>query len=76
MIRLKDNRYPKEIYSGITDNPDSWRMCCSKEMARRCAEDNYKLSQREKHKEIIWFKKVIILSIGVMALLGYLDILM
>lgn len=33
--------YPPQVYSGISDDPDSWGMCCSKEMAHRCAESHW-----------------------------------
>ena len=36
-----DNHYPSSVYFGITDDPDTWGMCCSEEMARKCAEENY-----------------------------------
>lgn len=35
----KDKMYPPEVYRGITDDEDTWGMCCSKEMAYRCAEE-------------------------------------
>lgn len=35
----KDKMYPPEVYRGITDDKDTWGMCCSKEMAYRCAEE-------------------------------------
>lgn len=35
----KDKTYPPEVYRGITDDEDTWGMCCSKEMAYRCAEE-------------------------------------
>lgn len=35
----KDKTYPPEVYRGITDEEDTWGMCCSKEMAYRCAEE-------------------------------------
>lgn len=35
----KDKTYPPEVYRGITDDESTWGMCCSKEMAYRCAEE-------------------------------------
>lgn len=37
--REKDKKYPPEVYRGITDDESTWGMCCSKEMAYRCAEE-------------------------------------
>lgn len=37
----KHSGYPSHVYSGIGESPDSWGMCCSEEMARRCAECNW-----------------------------------
>lgn len=37
----KSKRYPSTVYSGIGEDPDSWGMCCSEKMARRCAEINW-----------------------------------
>lgn len=35
------SKYPESLYSGITDDPDTWGMCCSEEQARHCAEAWY-----------------------------------
>lgn len=35
-------KYPRHLYDDITDNENSWGMCCSKEMAQKCAEDWYR----------------------------------
>lgn len=35
------SKYPESLYSGITDDPDTWGMCCSEEQARKCAEAWY-----------------------------------
>ena len=41
MSKPKNKKYPKDLYDGITSDPDTWGMCCSEEMARKCAESNY-----------------------------------
>ena len=40
-FKPKYDDYPSSVYSGITDDPESWGMCCSKEMAYKCAEEYY-----------------------------------
>ena len=49
----KPKKYPSRIYNGITDDPDTWGMCCSKEMAYRCAESNYKAPSI--FEKLAWF---------------------
>lgn len=34
-------KYPDKVYEGINNNSDTWGMCCSENMARKCAEDWY-----------------------------------
>lgn len=40
-FKPKYDDYPSSVYSGIADDPESWGMCCSKEMAYKCAEEYY-----------------------------------
>lgn len=35
-------KYPNQVYSGITSDPETWGMCHSEESARKCAEDWWK----------------------------------
>lgn len=44
--KMKKRRYPPDIYRNITDDPDTWGMCCSKEAARSCAEAYYDDTER------------------------------
>lgn len=44
------SKYPESLYSGITDDPDTWGMCCSEEQARRCAEAWYDMRMKEDRK--------------------------
>lgn len=53
----RDKKYPGSIYSGIhPDDENSWGMCCSYEMACRCAEDNYDYNRKETRK--FWIKVI------------------
>lgn len=45
-------KYPAHVYRGITSDPDTWGMCCSEEMARKCAEEYYDTSKKEKKERI------------------------
>lgn len=41
-------KYPDEVYAGIHPNDEnSWGMCCSYEMAYRCAEEHYDRERKE-----------------------------
>ena len=60
------NNYPSSVYSGITDDPDSWGMCCSKEMAYKCAEDYYDIYVRKDKNYLI---KMICLGVFVVVLM-------
>lgn len=44
------SKYPESLYSGITDDPDTWGMCSSEEQARRCAEAWYDNQIKEDRK--------------------------
>lgn len=43
--------YPPSVYFGITDDPETWGMCCSEEMARKCAEEHYDEQQKAYARE-------------------------
>lgn len=59
------SKYPESLYSGITDDPDSWGMCCSEEQARRCAEAWYDDQIKEDKKfGIIGFSVVAVVVIA------------
>ena len=51
-FKPKYDYYPPSVYNNITDDPDTWGMCCSKEMAYKCAEEYYDRYMRhiDKHK--------------------------
>lgn len=57
--------YPKNLYDGITDDPDSWGMCCSREAAEQCAREWYDRYHREelKYKIVAGTIAVLILSL-------------
>lgn len=41
-------KYPDEVYAGIHPNDEnSWGMCCSYEMACKCAEEHYDMERKE-----------------------------
>ena len=70
------HRYPPQVYSGISDNPDSWGMCCSEEMARRCAEQHWDVQKPNTLANIALTTLVVLCTVGVtgivaMVLLGF-----
>lgn len=63
MININKNKkkkYPDNVYFGITDNENTWGMCCSKEMAYRCAEEHWENTYK---KSIIFTIFLITISI-------------
>lgn len=59
------SKYPESLYSGITDDPDTWGMCCSEEQARRCAEAWYDDQIKEDKKfGIVGFSVVAVVVIA------------
>lgn len=60
------SKYPESLYSGITDDPDTWGMCCSEEQARRCAEAWYDDQIKEDRKfGLIGFSVSAVVAIAV-----------
>lgn len=67
---MKRGKYNSIVYRGITDDPDTWGMCCNKEMAYRCAEEwwdregrrNYYL---EKFMEFLYKGLILSIKVGV-----------
>lgn len=60
-FKPKYENYPASLYADITDNPDSWGMCCSKEMAYKCAEEYYDNYIRKKKSDWLLFFFVLFL---------------
>lgn len=56
-------RYPAYIYNGISSDPDTWGMCCSEEMVRKCAESNYRLRIEQRRNKLINTIKDVSISI-------------
>ena len=65
-FKPKYNDYPASLYADITDDPDSWGMCCSKEMAYKCAEEYYDSYIRKDKYDLL---KTISLGIVVVVLM-------
>lgn len=66
----ESNRYPPQVYSGISDDPDSWGMCCSEEMARRCAEQHWDAQKPSTLADIALTTFVIFCTIGVTSIVA------
>lgn len=57
------NKYPDEVYRGINPNDEnSWGMCCSYEMACRCAEEHYDMERKERREFWGFILKSLIIS--------------
>lgn len=72
----ENHRYPPQVYSGISDDPNSWGMCCSEEMARRCAEQHWDAQKPSTLADIALTFFAVACTIGVtgivaMVLLGF-----
>ena len=65
-FKPKYSDYPASLYADITDDPDSWGMCCSKEMAYKCAEEYYDNYIRKGKYD---FLKTICLGVFIVALM-------
>ena len=65
------SKYPESLYSGITDDPDTWGMCCSEEQARRCAEAWYDDQIKEDRKcGIIGFSVSAVVAIALIVIVA------
>ena len=66
-MRNPEKKYPNWLYDGITDDSDSWGMCCSKETARKCAEEYYDRHMRRNNwtQAFVFFILPIMLIIAV-----------
>ena len=62
--------YPPQAYSGISDNPDSWGMCCSEEMARRCAEQHWDAQKPNTLANIALTTFVVLCTVGVTSIVA------
>ena len=59
-------KYPDGYFDDITDDPNSWGMCCSREMAIECAKDHYKLHIKRRRlalRNLIIAEAIIVLVI-------------
>lgn len=64
-------KYPDEVYTGIHPNDEnSWGMCCSYEMACKCAEEHYDAERKDFHK---FMAKALVISGVVIAILCVLN---
>ena len=66
----ENHRYPPQAYSGISDNPDSWGMCCSEEMARRCAEQHWDAQKPSRLADIVLTTFVVLCTVGVTSIIA------
>lgn len=66
----ENHRYPPQAYSGISDNPDSWGMCCSEEMARRCAEQHWDAQKPNRLADIALTTFVVLCTVGVTSIVA------
>lgn len=65
------SKYPESLYSGITDDPDTWGMCCSEEQARHCAEAWYDNQIKEDKKfGIIGFSVCAVVAIALIVIVA------
>lgn len=61
---MKNKKYPSRVYSNIhPDDENSWGMCCSYEMACRCAEQHYDADK--KHSIIVFIQVIVALIVGI-----------
>lgn len=61
--RKTQKGYPPEVYRGITDDESTWGMCCSKEMAYRCAEEYWDSTHTYSFSEKLFLSFLIFLSV-------------
>lgn len=61
------SKYPENLYSGISDDSDSWGMCCGEEEARRCAEDWYDRQNNNKDNDTLTIVKSVLFIAGWLA---------
>lgn len=66
----ESHRYPPQVYSGISDDPDSWGMCCSEEMARRCAEQHWDAQKPNTLADIALTTFVVLCTVGVTSIVA------
>ena len=65
------SKYPESLYSGITDDPVTWGMCCSEEQPRRCAEAWYDDQIKEDRKfGIIGFSVSAVVAIALIVIVA------
>lgn len=74
-VKKNSKKYPDFVYKGITDNENSWGMCCSREMAEECAEEYYKNNKMKMFKEEVLDDIVASFFVFIMKIIAFIIIL-